>query len=1020
MGSDESFIVAGLPDFEVHEEIGRGGTSVVYRARQRSVNRWVALKLLHGGAVYGRDSHHRLQIEAEAVGRLEHPHIVPLYEIGEHEGLRYLVLRYFEHGSLADLLKTKRVSIERSVELIKTVAEAVHHAHQRGVLHRDIKPSNLMLDGEGDPFVTDFGLAKLAGGENVLTLSTSVLGTPSYMAPEQASGKTRDAGTPADIYAIGAVFFELLTGRPPYVGSSTLEVIRKVADGDLPRLRTLNSEVPEDLEAICLHCMEREPASRYASALGLVRDLERWQRGESISLRPVTPLVRVWKWSRRRPLIAGLLGVICCLLVAAVAGTTWQARRANRAAAEARVAQHTAQLNAYASDMSRASQLVTEFPSQARLLLERQRPMPGGVDFRGWEWRYLWRLCQPDSLEVLSRHTNSIFSLATTVDGRWLGVGEFNGGFSLWDLQGKSNVFVGENPSVFNTQARGTRVAASPTDSLIAYSISLETNRHEVRLLDPRTHSVQRVLLPEHYVRTMEFSGDGRRLVLQTLLPSNVVEVWDVATGSRLHTWPLPRAGHNRGNALAISHDGRWVAVDDFPRHVVVVDLETGVTRHRFETSKAQVLSLAFSRDTRTLAVGTGYIESRIHLWNLESGREISVLEGHSGWVSGLRFLSDGRTLLSTSQDETIRVWDLLTRTSTKVYRGHQKEIWSHALSSDETTLITGSKDGEVRVWDLRGEPLSTPYHRVRPEVMPWQWSIGEAGRDLWLLSTNQRVCRVHGPAFQEVEWHPEFGTNLMSMMVSPDASRIVVATRQGEVRWHRLKDGVVLSRPRPMGEPMSVVVHSGGNLFTIGHLSSKYALWGDDSTKPLIQGAFSELASYFDWVANGSSMMILNQDGTYFLHDIATDQVSTGRLDMRETFGFAHSPDGRWLAVSSDRGEVRLMDSQDHRLKARLGGYKGAVRGLVFSPDNGRLVTGGGGTETLRFWEMEGHQMVLELSSDVGFLTQIRFTPDRNTVVAQGSMGELMVWTAPSWEEIRRREDLTMSGATRDTNQPK
>jgi WD40 repeat protein len=453
---------------------------------------------------------------------------------------------------------------------------------------------------------------------------------------------------------------------------------------------------------------------------------------------------------------------------------------------------------------------------------------------------------------------------------------------------------------------------------------------------------------------------------------------------------------------------------------VVVVDLETGLTRYRFETSKAQVCSLAFSRDTRNLAVGTGYIESRIHLWSLDSGRETSVFEGHSGWVSGLRFLSDGRTLLSTSQDETIRVWDLPTRTSTKVYRGHQKEIWSHALSPDEKTLITGSKDGEVRVWDLRGEPLSTPYHRVRPELMPWQWSLGEGGRDLWLLSTNRMVCRVHGPGFQEVEWHPEFGTNLVSMMVAPDASRMVVATQQGELRWHRLKDGVLLSRPRPMDEPVSVVVHPGGNLFTMGHVSSKYALWGGDSTKPLIQGVFSELASYSDWVGNGSSMMSLNQDGTYFLHDFAADRVRTGQFDLRETFGFAHSPDGRWLAVSSDRGEVKLMDSQDHRLKARLGGFKGAVRGLVFSPDNGRLVTGGGGTETLRFWEMESEQMVLELSSDVGFLTQIRFTSDGNTVVAQGGTGELMVWTAPSWEEIRWKEALATSGSTHDTNQSK
>lgn len=223
-----------LGDFEILNEIGRGGTGVVYRARQRGVNRIVALKTLDGAGLNRRENFQRLQIEAEAVGRLEHPHIVPLYELGCHAGTHFLALRYFEHGSLADLLKRRRLSASEAARLIRTAAQAIHHAHQHGVLHRDLKPSNLLLDEQGQPHVADFGLAKLADSDSSLTLSTSVLGTPAYMAPEQASGHAKEAGTPADIYALGAVLFELLTGRPPFTGTSALEILRQVADCDPP------------------------------------------------------------------------------------------------------------------------------------------------------------------------------------------------------------------------------------------------------------------------------------------------------------------------------------------------------------------------------------------------------------------------------------------------------------------------------------------------------------------------------------------------------------------------------------------------------------------------------------------------------------------------------------------------------------------------------------------------------------------------------------------------------------------
>jgi tRNA A-37 threonylcarbamoyl transferase component Bud32 len=295
-----------LGDFAILGEIGRGGTGVVYRARQRSVNRIVALKTLHGAALTRRAAFQRLRIEAEAVGRLEHPHIVPLYEVGCHAGTHFLTLRYFEHGSLADLLERRRLSPQESAELIRTAARAVHHAHQRGVLHRDLKPSNLLLDAQGLPHVSDFGLAKLADGDSSLTLSQAVLGTPAYMAPEQASGDAKNVGALADVYSLGAVLYELLTGRPPFTGATALEILRQVADDEPVRPRSLNATLDRDLEAICLHCLEKEPDRRYASAGALADDLERWLRHESTTVRPTSWRGRTARWIRRRPIAAAL------------------------------------------------------------------------------------------------------------------------------------------------------------------------------------------------------------------------------------------------------------------------------------------------------------------------------------------------------------------------------------------------------------------------------------------------------------------------------------------------------------------------------------------------------------------------------------------------------------------------------------------------------------------------------------------------------------------------------------------
>ena len=305
-------------DYELLEEVGRGGMGVVYKARHLRLNRVVALKMILAGRFASAEDVKRFQVEAENAARLDHPNIVPVYEVGRHRGRRYFTMKLVTGGSLARRVAHFTEDPRRSAELIAEAARAVHHAHQHGILHRDIKPGNILLDAEGRPQVTDFGLARRLGGEEELTLPGAVLGSPRYMAPEQARGDKR-LSVAADVYGLGAVLYELLTGRPPFSGESVLETLRQVREQEPARPSGIVRALDRDLETVCLKCMEKDPQARYASAEALQRDLEHWLRGEPLAARPAPPWERVVKWARRNPARAAL-GVVSSTGVVSLVG----------------------------------------------------------------------------------------------------------------------------------------------------------------------------------------------------------------------------------------------------------------------------------------------------------------------------------------------------------------------------------------------------------------------------------------------------------------------------------------------------------------------------------------------------------------------------------------------------------------------------------------------------------------------------------------------------------------------------
>ena len=350
-------------DYELLDEIARGGMGVVYKARQTSLNRIVALKMILAGQLASEEDVQRFHAEAEAAANLDHPGIVPIYEIGEHEGQHYFSMGFVEGESLADKIKDGPLPPREAAEYAKKVAEAIAFAHQRGVIHRDLKPANVLLDQNGEPKVTDFGLAKRVEGDSGLTATGQILGTPSYMPPEQASGQLDEVRETADVYALGAILYCLISGRPPFQAAAPLDTLMQVLEREPVSPRLLNNKVPRDLETVCLKALEKDVRRRYQSAHSLAAELERFLNDEPILARPISWPARAWRWCKRKPIQAAMQATLALLLgTFAIGGPLVAIQQAalNRAASEARSERALAQVAALLSASPQAVPVIVD------------------------------------------------------------------------------------------------------------------------------------------------------------------------------------------------------------------------------------------------------------------------------------------------------------------------------------------------------------------------------------------------------------------------------------------------------------------------------------------------------------------------------------------------------------------------------------------------------------------------------------------------------------------------------------
>jgi WD40 repeat protein/serine/threonine protein kinase len=977
--------------YDLTRAIGGGTFGTVYDAFDTELGRRVAVKVPRHAILPHSDEGMRFVREARSLARLSHPAIVPVLDAGWSDGLFYMVCALIEGPTLADRIRNGPIESRATAQIIATLCDALDHAHHQGIVHRDVKPSNILFDAHGAPWLSDFGLATQPAGDATLTLDGQLLGTPAYMAPEQATGASPQIDCRSDVYSLGAVLYECLTAQLPFVGSPSaiLDQIRYCEP--LPPNR-INPRIDGDLATICLAAMEKHPADRYQTARALGDDLRRYLAGEPIRARPPSPAQRLIKWARRRPALAVLTGVTVGALLTVTSLIWWhniqlrgslaqtdEARRqAEASRLESQKSQRITENLLYAADMRLAT---NSYLSGDRLetlrRLQRYVPSAGTPDRREFAWRRLWSFCHADQLSLVG-HTGDVYAAQVIAGGRQLVTAGRDGSLRLWDLDGvPRGRILAQYPTELNfiaVASDGVTMATGCDDgSIILWNLA--TGRELKRF---GGHS--------NWVLCGAISPDGRQLA--TAGRDNVIHLWALPGGEPL--------GELKGHTSTVE------SLTYFPngRSLVSTGGDCSLRIWDLSTKSGSVLTthteagccVACSHDSKSLAMGLQ--NGDIAIWDIATRSPRGHMSGHIANAWSVAFSPDDARLASAGMDGTVRVWDLATSAQTELFMGHSSRVWSVAWFPDNATLATAGADGTVRLWHCGTSRLERVL-TFPTEVGRFWWSAdgsrvwAEIRKGaVWLASANGKPMPLATPRNQFQDVTSARRADVIAVARSDDQLGLYNGAGQPLSPLTRLPVNNSYLALSPAGDLLAVGKHDENekgelSLFALPTFRQRWH-------RALPRSVVSVELSY-----QADKLIVVGTDNFVFVSN-ASDGAIAVTIKTPQLLRVAISPDGRLLATSHLDRSVRIWDSETGTELTCLQGHDGAVQALAFSPD-GQTLAAASSANSVTFWHAPSWQEMGRFKTPLAAIKDLAFSSEGNTLAiggrTEGGAGKVVLW---------------------------
>lgn len=978
-----------LPGFEILELLGRGGMGIVYKARHADLGRLVALKMIRAGDMASRETVARFRAESRTLAQLQHPNLVQVFEVGEHQGRMYLVFEYVEGGSLDKCLNGVPQLAKPTAKLIRSLAYATQFAHTRSIIHRDLKPANILLESKpksdssrdtfvmnnrrafrfksgsgsdsnrnqktsdspspsaqsgiildfGEPKITDFGLAKHLEEDVSQTRTGTIIGSPSYMSPEQAVGNPDQVGAATDVYSLGAILYEMLTGRPPFRAPTVRETLRQLQEIEPVSPRLIQPSVPRDLETICLKCLSKEPERRYESAGALADDLDRFLRDEPVIARPVTVAERVWRWCVRHPMVSVLATILFLMTVLGTPTLAWKWNDANhhRRLAEknaerlrkerdtAKQLRETAEANQKrAEDLQEATRQHLYFRRIGQAYGEWQSNLVGRAasrleecpeDLRSWEWYHLNHLCRSE-YHTLRGHDSEVGCLKYSDDGRTIIsssgiIGDTrNGEAIIWDaITGQSrHVLKGSDGPILD-------IAVSAD-----YSTIVTASAGNVKIWNDQGQEQKPLENQPLGAFAAALSSNGKVLATGGFRPT--ISLWDVATGKLIKTFD----GHNSNIfGLAISPDGTTLYSSSYDATIRIWSIETG--RQIYDPIKApeQIYYMALSPDGRYLAhaYSNTLLVTDLTVEPLEPVPYLCAC----GRINSLCFSPEGRRLAISGMNGNVLFIDLKTGRELRRMHTHDGKVEAVAVGDGGRRIATGGLDRLVKVWNAAADGTSDGIN---------VWSVGNRGK-------------IH------------------RMVITRDGQRMLLASTLNLQAYNSGLSHLIVMDPGFRGDYENAPAQ-----LMKGHAN------------PLIDVAVTDDGQWYATSSLDKTVRIWNA-GTN-----QTERVLQGHQSPMNCVEFSH--DGDWLATGSEDGTVRLWNRSTGQQKYQLDWHTGPVNGVAFASDDQSFVSAGD-DGSIRVWETATGHLIKTISEHDGPVTSVAFSHKGDLLASAGRDRTVRVW---------------------------